>query len=60
MATLEYEGRDATEYRVYVQGPAAYFWFVFRADPETFREMKDEFDSIVDSLELDDVGPGAS
>ena len=40
------------EYRVYVGAGSGFYWFVFRAGPDAFDAMKDDFDAIIDSLEL--------
>jgi hypothetical protein len=50
LATLRSENEDVREYRIYIDGPSAYYWFIYRANPETFDSMKGEFDSIVESL----------
>lgn len=52
LADLESEGTAQVEYRVYVAGPSAYYFFVFRAEPDVFEAMKRDFDSIVESLDL--------
>ena len=53
MATLMAENERVREYRVYVAGPSAYYWFIYRARPDEFDSLKKEFDSIVDSLSFD-------
>ena len=53
LADLEVGGETLVEQRVYVKGPSAFYFFVFRAEPEVFETMKDDFDAIVDSLNLE-------
>lgn len=53
LADLEAENQAMVDYRVYVAGPSAYYWFIFRAGSDVFESMKDDFDAIVDSMKLD-------
>jgi hypothetical protein len=50
MATLRAENQEVREYRVYVAGPSAYYWFIYRATPDRFDSLKSDFDAIVHSL----------
>ena len=53
VAEALYENEDVREYRVYVDGPSTFYWFIYRARPDVFDSMKGEFDSIVVSLTFD-------
>ena len=51
-ATLRTENQEQREYRVYVAGPKGYHWFIYRATPDRFDELRDEFDRLVESVKL--------
>ncbi len=53
LANLEAENTKMLEYRVYIAGPSAYYWFVFRSEPDVLESMKSELDSIVNNLTFD-------
>jgi hypothetical protein len=53
LADLEAENQAMVDYRVYVAGPSAYYWFVFRAAVDEFESMKDDFEGVVHSLKLE-------
>ncbi|MFH0909500.1 MAG: DUF3108 domain-containing protein [bacterium] len=61
VADYEENGKPLVEYRTYVLGKSAVYWFVFRIENDLFNANKADFDAIVDSLRLPekDLGKAA-
>jgi hypothetical protein len=53
MASLRAENESLLEYRIYIEGPSNWYWFIYRARPDVFDSFKEEFDALVQSLEFE-------
>ncbi len=50
VADYQHKGKDMVEYRTYLLGRSAVYWFVFRIEKDQFEASRPEFDSIVRSF----------
>ncbi|MHC4444593.1 MAG: DUF3108 domain-containing protein [Planctomycetota bacterium] len=53
VADYKEKKQDMVEYRTYILGSSAVYWFVFRVEKDKFDAMKTELDSIIKSFKVD-------
>ncbi len=51
-ADYQDESQEMVEYRTYIVGEKAVYWFVFRIEKDKFQEMKPTFDKVVDGFKV--------
>jgi hypothetical protein len=51
-ADYEHEGQKMVEYRTYLLGKSATYWFVFRVEKDAFESMRPVFDSVMTGFQL--------